>query len=456
MTQKVLIVDDEKQIRNILTQLLEDEGYCVQSAGDGESAVVQADSFDPDLILMDQRMPGMNGIEAMVRIRKNHPDKTVIILTAHASVELAVEAIKKGAYDYLSKPFDNDELLITIRRALERSRLAGEITDLKQQLREKYSSKNIVGGSSNMQRVFSQIERVCETDATVLIQGESGTGKELVARAIHYCSRRKDKPFISVNCGAIPVNLIESELFGHERGAFTDARERTAGKFEQAQGGTFLLDEIGELSLEAQVKLLRVLDERKVTRLGGKEPIRIDSRLIAATNKNLEAEVESGKFRLDLFYRLNVFTIAVPRLCERREDIPLLVEHFIGKFNKQLATQVTNISSRAMDYLLSYSWPGNVRDLENAVHRAMIQSGGGSIDVEDLPLRVCGYCELSDGAGSGKLALDEYVSRYTGIIEKEKIFKTLRECGQNRSQAAIKLGISRKTLYNKMKSYELL
>jgi DNA-binding NtrC family response regulator len=456
MTQKVLIVDDEKQIRSILTQLLEDEGYCVQSACDGEHAVVQADNFSPDLILMDQKMPGMNGIEAMVRIRKDHPDKTVIILTAHASVELAVEAIKKGAYDYLSKPFDNEELLITIRRALERSRLTGEVSDLKQQLRDKYNFKNFIGVSSKMQRVFSQIERVCETGATVLIQGESGTGKELVARAIHYCSSRKDKPFVSVNCGAIPVNLIESELFGYERGAFTDARQRTAGKFEQAQGGTFLLDEIGELSPDAQVKLLRVLDERKITRLGGKEQIQIDSRLIAATNKNLETEVENGNFRLDLLYRLNIFTIAVPRLCERREDIPLLVEHFIGKFNELLGMQVKNISVRAMDYLLGYSWPGNVRDLENAVQRAMIQSGGGSINVEDLPLRVCGYTELTDKPGNRGLPLDEHVSQYTSIIEKEKISNTLRECDQNRSRAALKLGISRKTLYNKMKSYELL
>ena len=457
MSQKILIVDDEKQIRNILSQLLRDEGYATETAENGEKALTLADSFCPDLILMDQKMPGMDGIEAMSRIRRNLPDVTVIILTAHASVELAVEAIKRGAYDYLPKPFDNDELLITIRRALEHNRLTGEITNLREQLRDKYSFSNIIGESPGMKRVFEQITRVCSTTATVLIQGESGTGKELIAKAIHHCSSRKDKPFVSVNCGAIPVSLIESELFGHERGAFTDARERRAGKFEQAQGGTFLLDEVGELPLEAQVKLLRVLDERKVTCLGGKQEIEIDTRLIAATNKNLEQEVKKGEFRLDLLYRLNIFTIAVPPLRERREDIPLLVEHFIGKYNKQLGLAIKSISAVGMKYMQSYDWPGNVRDLQNAVQRAMIQCGGEKIDVEDLPMRVCGYSESVGGPEEEQeLCLDEHVSRYTAIVEKEIILKTLREFDQNRSQAAGKLGISRKTLYNKMKIYGLL
>ncbi|HUU27300.1 MAG TPA: sigma-54 dependent transcriptional regulator [archaeon] len=456
MSQKILVVDDEKTIRNILTTLLTDETYTVLAAGSGEESIAVVDSFEPDLILMDQRMPGVDGIEALVRIKEKRPEVTVIILTAHASIELAVEAIKKGAYDYLSKPFDNEELLIIIRRALERNRLAGEITQLKKQLQDKYSFKNIIGVSANMHRVFEQIARVCETNATVLVQGESGTGKELVARAIHYNSRRKDKPFVTINCGAIPVSLIESELFGYERGAFTGARDRTIGKFEQAHCGTFLLDEIGELSLEAQVKLLRVLDEQKITRLGGREPILIDVRLIAATNKDLQEEVDQGSFRLDLFYRLNIVTIRVPSLVERKEDIPLLVEHFIQKYNSKLGLKIKGISSAAMDYLQNYSWPGNVRDLENAVQSAMIHSQSDVVSVEDLPLRIYGYSEVYDKMDLEAAGLEEYVKRLTTKIEKDLIKKTMTKCGNNRSLAAKELQISRKTLYNKLKTFRLL
>ena len=456
MATKILIVDDEKRIRTILSQLLRDEGYCVKEAPDGETALATADSFQPDLILMDQKMPGMNGIETMVKIKERNPRQTAIILTAHASVELAVDAIKKGAFDYLSKPFDNEELLIIIHRALEHKRLKGEINDLKLQLKDRYSFKNMIGESLQMKRVFEQITRVSNTGATVLIQGESGTGKELVARAIHFSSPRSDHAFLTINCGAIPINLIESELFGYERGAFTDAKTSTPGKFEQAKGGTFFLDEIAELPLEAQVKLLRVLDERKITRLGGKEEIPIDIRLIAATNHDLEKAVESGKFRLDLLYRLNIFTITVPSLRDRREDIPLLVEYFVRKHNSQLGLKVRSLSSEVMEYLVGYSWPGNVRDLENAVQRAMINCSGAAIEVEDLPLRVCGYSDLNGELEKEELNLDDYVGRHVATIEKAKIIKTLDEFSQNRSQTADKLGISRKTLYNKMKCYGLI
>ena len=456
MSQKILIVDDEEKIRSILTRLLTDEQYAVQEAGSAEQAIKVVDSFEPDLILMDQKMPGMDGIEAMALIREKRPSVTVIILTAHASIELAVEAIKKGAYDYLSKPFDNEELLIIIRRALEHNRLTGEVSDLRKQLREKYSFKNIIGVSSKMQRVFEQVARVCETDVTVLVQGESGTGKELVARAVHYNSRRRDNPFVTINCGAIPVSLIESELFGYERGAFTGARERTIGKFEQAHSGTFMLDEIGELSLEAQVKLLRVLDERKITRLGGKESIPLDVRIIAATNKELQEEVDKKSFRLDLLYRLNIVTIRVPPLRERRDDIPLLVEHFIGKYNSQLGLNIQGISSATMQYLQDYNWPGNVRDLENAVQSAMIQARGELINVENLPLRICGYPEMSDEVDLVETGLEEYVNHLTTKIEKELIIKTMAKCNNNRSQAAKDLQISRKTLYNKLNQYDLL
>jgi len=455
MSKKILVVDDETKIRRILCKLLKDEKYTVQSASSGEEGVSTVESFHPDLVLMDQRMPGMNGIEAMIKIKNKNPGMTIIILTAHASVELAVEAIKNGAYDYLSKPYDNDELLITIRRALEHTNMAKEITNLKKQLQKKYSFKNIIAVSSKMQRVFEQIARVCETNATVLVQGESGTGKELVAKAIHYNSSRNDKPFLTINCGAIPVSLIESELFGYEKGAFTGANARTAGKFEQAHGSTFMLDEIGELPLDAQVKLLRVLDERKVTRLGGNKAFPVDVRLIAATNKDLQQEVDNGTFRLDLFYRLNIMTINVPPLRERNMDIPLLIEHFIDKYNKEMTLKIRGISQAAIDCLKRYHWPGNVRDLENAVQSAMIQAQGEIINLENLPLRICGYTKVSDGPSPGNIGLEEYVSQHTRTVEKEMILKTMSKHNNNRSRAAQELRISRKTLYNKMKAYGL-
>ncbi|MFH1071138.1 MAG: sigma-54 dependent transcriptional regulator, partial [Candidatus Glassbacteria bacterium] len=389
MAGRILIVDDEKRIRTILGQVLGDEGFTVQTASSGEEALAVLDEFLPDLVLMDQKMPGINGIEATAKIKERYPDITIIILTAHASVELAVEAIKQGAYDYLSKPFDNDELLIIIRRALERSRLAEKVRELKKQLQDKYSFKNIIGVSSAMQRVFDQIGRVCDTNATVLIQGESGTGKELVAKAIHFNSQRQGNPFVAINCGAIPHNLFESELFGYEKGAFTDAKSTTPGKIEQADSGSVFLDEIGELALDSQVKLLRVLDERRVTRIGGRNSIPVNVRYIAATNRDLQEAVNAGKFRLDLFYRLNVFTIRVPSLRDRREDIPLLVEHFIGKYDGQLRLGIRGVTRGAMDCLKCYDWPGNVRELENAIQSAMIQAQGEFIDQDSLPIRIC-------------------------------------------------------------------
>ena len=456
MSQKILIVDDEKKICNILTQILSDEGYTVRAVGSGEEAITVVDSFDSELILMDQNMPGMNGIEAMTHVKEKHPDMSIIILTAYGSIPLAVEAIKKGAYDYISKPFDNEELLLVIRRALERNRLTEEISHLKKQLQEKYSFKNIISVSSKMQKVFERMQRICETNANVLIQGESGTGKELIVRAIHYHGQRREKPLVAINCGAIPINLLESEFFGYEKGAFTDAKERKIGKFEQADGGTLFLDEVGELPLDAQVKLLRVLDERKIDRIGGREPIPIDVRFIAATNKDLQEEVKKGTFRLDLFYRLNIFTITVPPMCERKEDIPLLVEHFISKYNEQLSLNIKSISKSAMSYLQDYNWPGNVRDLENAVQSAMIVAQEEIIQSENLPLRIRGYPELTDETDFKKNGLEEYTKQLSMKIEKELIIKTLEECHNNRTNTANLLKISRKTLFNKMKNYGLL
>ncbi len=455
MSQNILVVDDEQKICLILSQILTEEGYTVKTVNSGEAAIDLAAAFQPDLILMDQNMPGLNGIETMDKIKKSHPEITTVILTAYGSIPLAVEAIKKGAYDYISKPFDNDELLLLIGRALEHKRLANEVNQLKKQLQEKYSFTNIIGVSPKMQQVFEQINRICATDATVLIQGESGTGKELIMKAIHFHSHRKDKPLVTVNCGAIPINLLESEFFGHEKGAFTDAKERKIGKFEQAHGGTIFLDEVGELPIDAQVKLLRVLDDRKLTRIGGNQVIPLDVRVIAATNKNLAEEVKKENFRLDLFYRLNIVTISVPSLRERKEDIPPLVEHFIEKYNKRLAMNVKNVTKSAMSYFQDYPWHGNVRDLENAIQSAMILVHDDTIRVEDLPLRLRGYPEISDDIDLSVKGLEDQVKALTEKIEKELIVKALEKCNQNRTNTAEMLKISRKTLFNKMKQYGL-
>jgi len=456
MSQKILIVDDEKKIRTILAQILSDEGYTAKAVESGEEALNMVDSFEPDLILMDQNMPGMDGIEAMSSIIEKKPEMTVIIITAYGSIKLAVDAMKKGAYDFISKPFDNDELLIVIQRALEHNRLTEEISNLKKQLRDQYSFENIIGVSPKMQRMFEQMRRVCDTNATVLIQGESGTGKELVAKAIHYHSKRKEKPMVSVNCGAIPANLIESEFFGYEKGAFTDAKERKTGKFEQANGGTLFLDEIGELTPDAQVKLLRVLEEKVVIRIGGKEPIPIDVRIIAATNKKLMDEVDRESFRLDLFYRLDIFTINVPPLRERPEDISLLAEYFIKKHNELLGLNIGSISKSAIKLFEEYDWPGNVRNLENAIQSAMILAQDDVILREYLPLRIRGYPEVSQETNIEEIGLEHYIKQLSTKLEKECIISTMRKYNNNRTSTAEALKISRKTLFNKMTEYDIL
>ena len=404
---------------------------------------------------MDQNMPGIDGIETMTRIKGKNPGQTVIILTAYGSIPLAVNAMKNGAYDYISKPFDNDELLMVINRALEHKMLKEEVSSLKKQLRQKFSFDNIIGVSPPMQSMFEQMRRICDTNATVLIQGESGTGKELVAKAIHYHGERKDRPLISINCGAIPENLVESEFFGHEKGAFTDAKERKIGKLEQAHSGTLFLDEIGELPLNAQVKLLRVLEDKTVTRIGGKENIPIDVRIIAASNRNLQDEVNSRNFRLDLLYRLNIFTIFVPPLRERKEDIPLLAEYFIQKHNKLLGLTIKSISKTAIRFLEDYNWPGNVRDMENAVQSSMILASNDVILFEDLPLRIRGYPESPGELGREEIGLEDYIKQLTFKIERDCILQTLEKYNNNRTNTARALKISRKTLFNKMKQYEI-
>ncbi len=452
---RVLIVDDEEKIRKVLTRLLEDEDYSVKSVENGQKAIAVSALYKPDIILMDQNMPGLNGIDALVTIKEKYPSITVIIITAHGEVSLAVDSIKKGAYDYLEKPFDNDKLLLLIKRATDHQRLTVEISDLKRKLTEHKSFESIISSNDKMKKVIEQAKCVANTDTTVLIQGESGVGKEVIANAIHQSSQRNKGPFVAVNCGAIPLSLIESELFGHEKGSFTDAKETKIGKFEQAKGGTLFLDELGELPLDAQVKLLRVLEDKKITRIGGIKPVSVDVRILSATNKNLEERVQKGSFRLDLYYRLNIFPIQIPPLRERKEDIPLFIEYFINRYNSELGLHIKNMSKQAVDQLQNYSWPGNIRDLQNAIQSAMILCREGTITSEFLPMRIKGYPIIDGTKLEFDSGLDENLKSLNSKLEKELIIEALSKCNYNRTETANLLKISRKTLFNKMKHYNL-
>lgn len=448
MKAKIVVADDEPRIRKMICRLLTDEGYDVMPVENGREAVEALLSFQPDVILLDQQMPVMTGVEALEEIKQIAPNQVVLFVTAFGSISLAVDAVKKGAYDFIEKPFDNDKLLLTVGRAVEHSRMKGEISNLKKSLGEKKSA--VIGDNTGLKQVMTQVRRVAETNATVLIHGESGTGKELIARAVHDNSLRSQGPFVAINCGAIPLTLMESELFGHERGAFTDAKEAKAGTFERADGGTLFLDEVGELPLDAQVKLLRVLEERRITRIGGKKAIPVDVRIVAATNRNLDDEVKNGHFRLDLLYRLNVFTLILPPLRERKEDIPLLTNFFIRKYNWTLSLDVQSVSPEAISLLTSYDWPGNVRDLENAIQSSMILCTGGVIRPEHLPDRIKGY-ELAEAQTVSGNSIREINAQ----MEKELIIEALKKHNFNRTLTAEALNISRKTLFNKMKRYGL-
>lgn len=451
MKAKIVVADDEPRIRKMICRLLTDEGYEVMPVENGREAVEALLSFQPDIILLDQQMPVMTGVEALEEIKQISPNQVVLFVTAFGSISLAVDAVKKGAYDFIEKPFDNDKLLLTVGRAIEHTRMKGEISNLKKSLGEKKSA--VIGDNTGLKQVMTQVRRGAETNATVLIHGESGTGKELIARAVHDNSLRSQGPFVAINCGAIPLTLMESELFGHERGAFTDAKEAKAGTFERADGGTLFLDEVGELPLDAQVKLLRVLEERKITRIGGKKAIPVDVRIVAATNRNLDDEVKNGHFRLDLLYRLNVFTLILPPLRERKEDIPLLTNFFIRKYNRTLSLDVQSVSPEAISLLTSYGWPGNVRDLENAIQSSMILCTGGVIRPEHLPDRIKGYelAEAQTVSGSSGNSIREINAQ----MEKELIIEALKKYNFNRTLTAEALNISRKTLFNKMKRYGL-
>jgi DNA-binding NtrC family response regulator len=434
----LLVVDDELIVRDSLDKWFREEGYDVTVADSAHNALAKMAAKRFDLALVDIKMPGTDGVELQRQMHEIDTDMLVIIMTGYASVETAVAALKNGAYDYVSKPFDPDDIAHTVHNALAHQQARQENVRLRETVASVVRPQEIVGQSAPMVRVFEAIQTVGPTDATVLITGESGTGKELCARAIHAASPRHYNPLVVIHCGALTETLLESELFGHEKGAFTGAQYRKKGSFEVADGGTVFLDEIGDISLKTQTDLLRVLQEREITRVGSTHPIHVDFRCIAATNKNVQQLVDERSFRPDLFYRLNVFQIQLPSLRERKEDIPVLVEHFIRKFSASMNKRITRVSPAAMALLDSYHWPGNVRELENAIERAMVVAQEPEIREEDFALR---------------LPVAEHAPRTLEDVEREHILAVLQECKGNQTLAAEVLDIDRVTLHNKLKKY---
>lgn len=448
--KKILIVDDDGSMRHMLSLILKREGYEVQAVGKGSEALnlVASESFD--FILSDVVMPGMGGLELLQALKEKKVETTVIMMSAYGNLDTAVEAMKRGAYDYISKPFRPDEVLLALRKAEERENLRKENLRLRREVSREYAFGNIVGKSPKMMQLFDTIKKISEYKTSVLIIGESGTGKEMVARCLHYNSPRNNGPFEALNCGAIPETLLESELFGHEKGAFTDAKKEKRGSFEMAHQGTLFLDEVGEMSLSAQVKLLRVLQEGEVKRLGSERTFTVDVRIIAATIQDLSRAAAEGKFREDLFYRLNVLPVHLPPLRERKEDIPLLVEHFIHKYNEQHRLNTEGAAEDVLARLLEYSWPGNVRELENAIERAMILAQGKKIEADCLPSEVLG----TRPSWKKDLWGDEYsIKKASRIMEEELIRKALKKTGGNRSHAVKILEISHPALLSKIKEY---
>lgn len=443
--ENVLIVEDEELMRSILRQLIEGEGYRVFTADSAESALAVFSSNRIDVTLTDIKMSGRDGLALLDQIKAADEEAIVIIMTAYSSVDTAVAALRKGAYDYITKPFVNDDLIQTVRNALSHRRLFQENRYLRRELRRQRADAEIIGQSEAIRALFDLVEKVSSTSANVLIEGESGTGKELVARAIHFQSDRADKPFLAINCGALPESLLESELFGHVKGSFTGAVADKIGYFRSAAGGTLFLDEVGDMPPALQVKLLRALQEREVTPIGSSVPVRFDARIIAATNKRLETEMAEGRFREDLYYRLNVVEIDVPPLRERREDIPVLVEHFISSSARRQGIVEKEVSPAAKELFNNYDWPGNVRELEHVIERALILSGD-QIDVNDLPVKLTG--NTSSAAGDDKFkSLDQ--------VEREYILEVLESVSQDKAVAAKILGIDLSTLYRKLKRYEI-
>jgi two-component system, NtrC family, response regulator AtoC len=450
--RRILVVDDEENIRLVLRTLLKKHGFEVEVADSGEAALALLDAFDPDVILTDVRMPKMGGLDLLATLKaKQHP-ATVIVMSAYGNVDLAIEAMKAGAYDYVSKPFKPDEIVLVLRKAEERETLRRENRALKEQIQKENQFESILAKSKEMLDIFRTVAKIADFKTTVLVTGESGTGKELVARAIHTRSGRKNAPFVAINCGAIPENLLESELFGHKRGAFTDATSDRRGLFEEAHGGTLFLDEIGELPLNLQVKLLRVVQEARIRRLGDTKDVEVDVRIIAATHRDLTADVKAGRFREDLFYRINVLLIHIPPLRNRKEDVNLLIDHFILRNNARLGTHSRGVSTAARKLLLEYGWPGNVRELENTIERAMVLAETDVLDVVDMPERIRDALDpVQVHLASGELS----IKRTAAAIEQILIRRALVKTRGNRTRAADLLEISHRALLYKIKDYKI-
>ncbi len=445
---RILIVDDDELQRETLSGFLKKQGFRVSTAESGFRALEICKDKNFELALVDLKMQGMDGIELLKKLKESNPEIQVIMITAHGSVESAVQAMKLGAYHYVNKPINLEELKLNINKALQSYHLLVEINYLKEQLEEKYKDVQIIGESKAIKEVLSTISRVAKAKSTVLIRGESGTGKELVARAIHALSDRANKRFIPVSCASLPNTLLESELFGHERGAFTGAIKKREGRFELADGGTLFLDEVGDIPLETQIKLLRVVEFQEFERLGGKETLKVDVRIISATNQNLEKKISQGTFREDLYYRLNVISIFIPPLRERKEDILLLVDHFIKKANQKCGRSIRGITPEVKDIFLNYDWPGNVRELENVIERGVVLSRSDAIDKSDLP-----YLGLVSEKSSGR---PQPASLSLKDVEKAHIEDVLRKTDWNLNKSAEILGIHRNTLRLKMKEYGIV
>lgn len=443
---KILVVDDEPGMRDSISEWLQEDGYQVLAVESGSKAIKKIKQEDWHILLIDLKMPGLDGIQTMKKIRMFKPEVPVIIITAYATVDTAVLAMKEGAYDYLVKPFNPEEVSLMISKIIERQQLLKENILLRKELKKSFKFGDLLGKSPKMQEIFHLIKTVASSKSTILILGESGTGKELVARAIHNSSPRKNEPFISLSCGALSESLLEAELFGHEKGAFTDAKFLRKGKIELAEKGTLFLDEIGDISPKTQVDLLGVLQDRVFRRVGGEELIKVDARFIAATNKDLKTLIDQGSFREDLYYRLNVISLNIPPLREKKEDIPLLAQHFVEKYKIENQKQVQGVSQKAMNILLSYDWPGNVRELENTIERALVVCQEKEIEPDDLPVHLIQVREKPSVRFSD-LSLKE--------IEQWHVINVLEENNWNIQKSAKVLGIDRMTLYRKMKRYNI-
>jgi two-component system response regulator AtoC len=449
-TNRILLIDDEENFRHMLSVILKKRGYDVETANNGSDGLKKIDTGSYDTVLCDIRMPEMDGLEFLKEAQQAGCESTIIMMSAYGSLDTAIEAMKLGAYDYISKPFKPDEIILTLKKAEERERLRRENLFLKKEVQKEYSFENIISKNDQMRQIFDTIRKVAKYKSTILVEGESGTGKELVAKAIHFNSDRTDNPFIPVNCGAIPENLLESELFGHTKGSFTNAVRTKKGLFEEADGGTMFLDEIGELPLQLQVKLLRVLQDGEIRRIGDSRATIIDVRIIAATIKDLDKEVRENKFRDDLFYRLNVLPIKIPPLRERKEDVPLLVDHFIGKYTRELGKPIDEITQEALNCLLNYNWKGNVRELENVIERAIVLTESKQIQQENLPV------EIQNPREESRISLlnDELsIKKASRYLEIDLIKKALLKTKGNHTHAAKLLELSHRALLYKIKEY---